>query len=780
MTKVTDPASNVTTATYDLRGRRTGMSDPDMGSWSYSYDVLSEMKSLTDAKSQTTTFTYDLLMRPLRRMEPDLTSLWTFDSGGVGGNYGYGRPYRDCNDGACYSGTYQRTFSYNSLGQTSSVAMKVDGTTYTYAMTYEAGSGRVSTVTYPSGFVAKYDYNSYGYLADIRDNATGAAIWTANARNASLQLTQATAGNGVIATAGFDAATGRVLNIRASNDGTDDGSVANLSYDWDAVGNLTERDDTYEGTTEKFCYDALNRLTSSGSGSSCNTGAHTYEVYSPGGNIQRKSDVCTASDCMTYGAGAGPHALTGIAGTVNGIVNPTFSYDANGNMTSGLGRTMSWTASNMVSEVSEGTMAVDWLYGPDRMRYKKCLGGCASPTTLTTYLNGPAYSEKVVSGSTTTWNDYISADGQLVAVRFDSAGTATMRYVVSDHLGSSSVLTDASGAVVERDSYDAWGRRRNPDFTADSQPCSITSQTTRGFTGQEHEDALCLENFNARLYDPLLGRFASADSVVSNPFNGQAFNRYSYATNNPLNATDPSGHMPSCAQTIGCKIYCVSDCRAPGAAGSGSSGAVINIVIDDPSDSAQPPDDTSDSDDPTDDASDATADDGSDSSGGSDDGLSAYSSTVSTGPDGYETTVNTGILAADPAANIPSYFVVLFSETQDMGPYSIFHYQLQNAAHVPLTGPGYTATEHITVVKQLGVNYKITTNPSAVVVKNGEVYDLVGLVSQPGSNVTGELDVNQTFTVYYNGQSYDLTTQFEHQTQIVSGEVTNIVTEVVQ
>lgn len=76
-----------------------------------------------------------------------------------------------------------------------------------------------------------------------------------------------------------------------------------------------------------------------------------------------------------------------------------------------------------------------------------------------------------------------------------------------------SVLTDASGAVVERDFYDAWGKRRNADGSDDAA-CAIVSLSARGFTGQEHIDPACLVNLNARLYDPTLGRFMSPDSVV--------------------------------------------------------------------------------------------------------------------------------------------------------------------------------------------------------------------------------------------------------------------------
>ena len=62
------------------------------------------------------------------------------------------------------------------------------------------------------------------------------------------------------------------------------------------------------------------------------------------------------------------------------------------------------------------------------------------------------------------------------------------------------------------------------------------------FTGQEDDDELGLYNYKARLYDPLLGRFISPDSIVPNPEDPQSLNRYSYCLNNPLKYTDPSGH----------------------------------------------------------------------------------------------------------------------------------------------------------------------------------------------------------------------------------------------
>ncbi len=67
------------------------------------------------------------------------------------------------------------------------------------------------------------------------------------------------------------------------------------------------------------------------------------------------------------------------------------------------------------------------------------------------------------------------------------------------------------------------------------------SQTTLGYTGQRRDRTGPLY-YHARYYDPALGRFASADSLVPDPADPQALNRYAYARNNPLRYTDPAGH----------------------------------------------------------------------------------------------------------------------------------------------------------------------------------------------------------------------------------------------
>jgi RHS repeat-associated protein len=105
------------------------------------------------------------------------------------------------------------------------------------------------------------------------------------------------------------------------------------------------------------------------------------------------------------------------------------------------------------------------------------------------------------------------------------------------------VITDESAAVVQRLSYDPWGKQRNPNGS-DAACGTITSPTTRGFTNQEEMPVQCLVNLNARLYNPSIGKFMAADSIVPDAYNGQALNRYTYVLNNPLSFTDPSGLIP--------------------------------------------------------------------------------------------------------------------------------------------------------------------------------------------------------------------------------------------
>jgi RHS repeat-associated protein len=130
----------------------------------------------------------------------------------------------------------------------------------------------------------------------------------------------------------------------------------------------------------------------------------------------------------------------------------------------------------------------------------------------------------------------------MIGIRVENADETTLtRYFHTDHLGSIAVITNETGAVVERLSCDAWGVRRYPDGTPDPSG-SIASSSSRGFTGHEHLAEVGLIHMNGRVYDPLLARFGTPDPTTEDPFSTQGWNRYAYVGNSPLNFTDPSGY----------------------------------------------------------------------------------------------------------------------------------------------------------------------------------------------------------------------------------------------
>jgi len=113
-----------------------------------------------------------------------------------------------------------------------------------------------------------------------------------------------------------------------------------------------------------------------------------------------------------------------------------------------------------------------------------------------------------------------------------------LTYLHGDPLGSASLATNASGAnITDSDTrYYPYGATR-PGLAGTGLP------TDRRFTGQREEMSLGFYDYAARPYDPALGRFLQADTLVPDPGNPQSLNRYAYTLNNPLRYTDPTGHI---------------------------------------------------------------------------------------------------------------------------------------------------------------------------------------------------------------------------------------------
>jgi RHS repeat-associated protein len=129
------------------------------------------------------------------------------------------------------------------------------------------------------------------------------------------------------------------------------------------------------------------------------------------------------------------------------------------------------------------------------------------------------------------------------------AAGADWRYLHTEHLGSVVAMTNASGAVMAQMSYDAFGKRRNADGT---EAATVTASPygllppikgdDGGYTGHEMLDSIGLIHMNGRIYDPVIGRFISADPFIQAPGFTLSYNRYAYVGNNPLVLTDPSGY----------------------------------------------------------------------------------------------------------------------------------------------------------------------------------------------------------------------------------------------
>jgi RHS repeat-associated protein len=175
---------------------------------------------------------------------------------------------------------------------------------------------------------------------------------------------------------------------------------------------------------------------------------------------------------------------------------------------------------------------LSFVYGPEHQRIKQNI-------TLTS--NGTTEHKHYLKVAGITFALFTSRTGKL-----NSLPATTTSYFHHDQLGSISAITNELGAVTERLAYDPWGKRRFINTTpgaTDKLDAIVGLRTDRGFTEHEHLDEMGVVHMNGRIYDPLIGRFMSADPFIQVPDNLQSYNRYAYVMNNPLTLVDPSGYF---------------------------------------------------------------------------------------------------------------------------------------------------------------------------------------------------------------------------------------------
>lgn len=497
----------LTTMTYNNLGQQSSLVDPSAGTINYTYNTLGELLTQTGANG-TQTCTYDVLGR-LQTKTGSLSGAST---------YAYVTAANGKEQIEKITGPNSVTdFVYDNLGrlteQKETIGTEVLKTSYKLD-----DIGRISEYTYPGGFKTKNNYNTYGYLTAITD-VNSQPIWQLNEIDAMGQIKRFAYGNGI-----ETKITRTDLNYLSK---IEHGTIHKQEYTFTASdGNLTSRKFTNLNTGitlyEEFQYD-LDRLKNTAQKDPVSYAdiRQNNIAFSTIGNITHKDD---AGD-YTYTLPAKPYTLTGINNPVTNISLNTL--------------TLTYTDFNSIKQINEATTnkLMNFVYGNDNQRLKTEY--LLNNVNQYTRYYAENYDKQVTGGIVKQWN-YIFTPSGLAAVYFDNNGVGQLLYTLTDHLQSPVMLTNTTGQIVEQYSFDAWGRRRNPtdwSYTGFAMPQYLN----RGYTFHEHIDEFGLINMNARLYDPVLGRFLQPDDYVQAPDVLQNFNRYGYVLNNPLKYTDPDG-----------------------------------------------------------------------------------------------------------------------------------------------------------------------------------------------------------------------------------------------
>ena len=527
LNKIVDADNVPSTYTYNIRGFKTASSDADVGAWTFTPDSLNELVSQTDAKSQITSFGYDLLGRMTSRTEPEssMATQWVYGTSASAHSIGrivtVSKP-----DG------YGEGYTYDSTGRPQTVTYTEDATNYPFTYAYN-NQGTVDTLTYPvstSGyqFVLKYVYDSYGFLNETKDNAAGTVFWQLNTANDASLPTLETLGNTVQVATSYTPWTNEMIT-RTEGSGGSTTNLQNLTYNWDLAGNLHQRIDNRQSLTEQLSYDSMNRLLTS----TLNGGNNLTMTYDAAGNINSKSDV--SGSPYVYDT-AHPHAVK-TAGSWS------MTYDANGNMITRAGGSISWYSYNLPNAISYSGNSTQFFYNASHQRWKQV--AIYSGITETTHYIGGMLEIMTRGSNPTEYRHQIPAGSAVTVYTRRTDGSTSTYYATSDHLGSSDLVMDSSANVLTRESFTPFGARRGSAWTGvptSSDYTAFGNTTRKGFTGHEMLDSVALVHMNGRVYDPFLGRFLSADTIIQSFGATESVNPYAYSWNDPLRYVDPSGH----------------------------------------------------------------------------------------------------------------------------------------------------------------------------------------------------------------------------------------------
>ncbi|OGY52898.1 MAG: hypothetical protein A3A02_00350 [Candidatus Buchananbacteria bacterium RIFCSPLOWO2_01_FULL_39_33] len=215
-----------------------------------------------------------------------------------------------------------------------------------------------------------------------------------------------------------------------------------------------------------------------------------------------------------------------------------YGYDQNGNLISqsggggnlvtGDGYYREYNEFGQLIRVRNGSsvssaLLEEYVYDHSGQRIKIKRNDSANTTVYT-----PFKELMRVVNSTGSYDFTYVYEGNTLVARINPDGSK--QYEHTDHLGSTSVITNQNGNVVENTSYTPYG-----------EELSGGNLDVKGYTGQFDDEATGQMYYGARYYDPSTALFIQWDPMMQNVYDAQLLNHYSYSRNNPYNLKDPDG-----------------------------------------------------------------------------------------------------------------------------------------------------------------------------------------------------------------------------------------------
>lgn len=525
----------ITTLEQDGWGRKTKLTDPSAGTYTYAYNGFGETISETTPNGTTAYALNDVGKITAKNIVGNPVTLTNSST-----TYAYDGTtklltssiYTNLLEG---STIITNTYEYDSYKRLNKTTEATPFATFVKQLTFDA-FGRAATET-TSGSAngktsSKTIKNIYknSYPWQILDNTTQQVVWQTNTVNARGQLLTALLGNGITITNTYDQ-YGFASKFKHDRTLANPGNMMTLNTVFDPIkGNLISRTNSMFSTTDNFSYDSLDRLTSYPNAQS----VLETQAYDDRGRI-------TQNNLGTYNYTNTTKAYHNTSVTLNTDADAYYMTKPTQNI--------SYNTFKSPIEIEDvGIDKISFTYNDSNSRSTMFYGGLGLKETrqFRKYYSADGSMEikqNMNPGGATEFITYIGGDGYSAPIVLKSDGTnQNYLYLHRDYQGSILAITDANGAVVEKRLFDAWGAIAKVEDSA-SNTLNFLLVLDRGYTGHEHLQSVGLINMNGRIYDPKLHRFLQPDNYVQEPFNTQNYNRYGYCINNPLKYTDKNGEF---------------------------------------------------------------------------------------------------------------------------------------------------------------------------------------------------------------------------------------------